>query len=130
MPRYSDASTRRLSGCDERLIRVMLEVIQHFDCTIITGHRDADTQAEMFRLGRSKVRYPNSKHNLSPSLAVDAAPYPIDWKDRERFTYFAGFVWGIATSMGVPLRWGGDWDRDTQLNDNNFDDLLHFEVVS
>jgi len=31
--------------------------------------------------------------------------------------------------MGVTLRWGGDWDRDTEVQDNSFDDLVHFEIV-
>lgn len=30
--------------------------------------------------------------------------------------------------MGVTLRWGGDWDSDTEVNDNSFDDLVHFEI--
>ncbi len=83
----------------------------------------------MFRTGKSQVKFPHGKHNTNPSLAVDAAPYPIDWQDRERFTLFAGFVLCIAASMGVTLRWGGDWDLDWQVRDNSFDDLLHFEIV-
>ena len=31
--------------------------------------------------------------------------------------------------MNIKLRWGGDWDRDTQVKDNSFDDLLHFELI-
>jgi peptidoglycan L-alanyl-D-glutamate endopeptidase CwlK len=70
-----------------------------------------------------------------PSSAIDVAPYPIDWDDRERFVYFAGQVMGISDVLyehGVisrPLRWGGDWNRDTKVRDNNFDDLCHFELV-
>jgi len=30
--------------------------------------------------------------------------------------------------MGIRLRWGGDWDGDTELDDNKFDDLPHFEL--
>jgi hypothetical protein len=30
--------------------------------------------------------------------------------------------------MDIPLRWGGDWDSDTEVNDNGFDDLVHFEL--
>ena len=30
--------------------------------------------------------------------------------------------------MGLKIRWGGDWDMDTQVKDNNFDDLPHFEI--
>jgi len=30
--------------------------------------------------------------------------------------------------MGMKIRWGGDWDMDTQTKDNKFDDLVHFEL--
>ncbi len=36
---------------------------------------------------------------------------------------------GIASQMGTPLRWGGDWDGDTELRDQKFVDLPHFEVL-
>jgi len=28
----------------------------------------------------------------------------------------------------MKIRWGGDWDMDTQTKDNKFDDLVHFEL--
>jgi len=28
--------------------------------------------------------------------------------------------------MEIPIRWGGDWDRDHCLSDQSFDDLVHF----
>ena len=56
------------------------------------------------------------------------APYPIDWNDKERFYFFAGYVKGIASQMGIELRWGGDWDSDNQLHDQTFMDLPHFEL--
>lgn len=129
MPSYSKKSMDKLEQCDARLQKVFMRVIQKFDNTIITGYRNKEEQEAHFRAGRSQVRYPNSKHNTKPSIAIDVAPYPIDWEDRERFTYFAGYVLGVADSMGIKLRWGGDWDRDTQVKDNGFDDLLHFEIV-
>ena len=85
-------------------------------------------QDEAYNKGNSKVKFPNGKHNKSPSVAVDVAPYPINWRDRDRFHYFAGYVLGIASQMGIKIRWGGDWDMDTQTKDNNFDDLVHFEI--
>ena len=45
------------------------------------------------------------------------------------FYYFGGIVRGIALEMGIRIRWGGDWDGDHTLNDQNFNDLLHFEVI-
>ena len=56
------------------------------------------------------------------------APYPLDWDDRERFQYFAGFVLGTAKQLNLDIRYGGDWDSDNDLKDNNFDDLVHFEI--
>ena len=129
MPRFSRRSSSRLASCDEKLQRVFKEVIKHFDCTILVGHRGKSEQDEKFRQGLSKVKFPNSKHNSKPSNAVDVAPYPIDWHDRERFSYFAGYVQGIAKSMDINLRWGGDWNKDTEVKDNNFDDLPHFELT-
>jgi hypothetical protein len=63
------------------------------------------------------------------SRAVDVAPYPIDWNDTRRFDHFAGIVVGIAHRSGVKIRWGGNWDRDNDLNDQNFNDLVHFELI-
>lgn len=127
--RYSSASEERLASCHPVLQEIFREAIKHCDITIISGRRDRDEQDELFRTGKSQLRFPESKHNASPSRAIDAAPYPIDWKDRERATLFAGFILGLARARGVTLRWGGDWDRDWQVNDNNFDDLWHFELV-
>lgn len=129
MPAFSEASARRLAECDERLRRVFDEAVRTFDCTILCGHRSRADQEAAFAAGKSKVRWPDSKHNSIPSRAVDAAPYPIDWEDRERATFFAGYVLATARMMGIELRWGGDWNRDTQVKDNAFDDLWHFELV-
>lgn len=129
MAKFSDLSTNRLATCDKRLIDVFTEVIKHFDCTIIEGQRGETAQNKAFSEGKSKLKWPNGKHNATPSKAVDAAPYPIDWKDRERILYFAGHVMGIAAKMGIKLRYGGDWNSDTQVKDNSFDDLVHWEVV-
>ncbi len=106
-----------------------MEVIKHYDCTIICGHRTKEQQEKAYKDGNSKVQFPHGRHNKKPSNAVDVAPYPIDWNDRDRFHLFAGFVLGIAASMGKTLRWGGDWDMDKDLKDNKFDDLVHFELI-
>ena len=68
-------------------------------------------------------------HNASPSRAADVVPYPVDWDDRERFHLFAGFVLGIAQSMEINIRWGGDWNKNFDVDDNQFDDFPHFELL-
>jgi peptidoglycan LD-endopeptidase CwlK len=128
MASFGKKSQERLNMCDPRLVELFEEVVEHFDCTVIQGYRDEVEQNKAFEDGFSKLKYPQGSHNKYPSLAVDIAPYPIDWKDRDRFHLFAGFVKGIASQMGLNIRWGGDWNSDTHTKDNNFDDLPHFEI--
>lgn len=128
MPSFSQKSLDRLGTCDARLQRLFMEVIKGFDCTVLEGHRGQEAQDAAFASGHSKLKYPNGKHNAMPSKAVDVAPFPVDWTDTKRFYYFAGFVLGTAKSMGIKVRFGGDWNGDTQLKDNKFQDLVHWEV--
>jgi len=129
MNRWSNTSKRRLEQCDERLQQIAERVLPVHDCSVLTGHRGEAEQTQAFSEGYSSVQWPYSKHNKQPSLAIDLAPFPIDWDDAKRFYYFAGIVMGVAAEMGITLRWGGDWDRDNDLNDSNFLDLVHFELV-
>ena len=129
MPRFGKRSKERLATCEKDLQMVFNEVIKYVDCSVLEGHRSKDRQNALYEDGKTKVRYPNGRHNHSPSRAVDVCPYPIDWDDRERFHLFAGFVLGIANQMGIKLRWGGDWNMNFEVDDNMFDDFPHFELI-
>lgn len=129
MAAFSQSSKAKLATCAPALQSLFTSVVGKIDCTIIEGHRDAARQNELARHGKSQLLFPKSAHNSAPSRAVDVIAYPIDWKDRERQTLFAGYVLGVARERGVLLRWGGDWDLDFQTADNNFDDLVHFELM-
>ena len=129
MPKFGKRSKERLVTCENRLQDVFNEVIKIVDCSILEGHRSKDRQNKLYEEGKTKVRYPNGRHNASPSNAVYVAPYPIDWDDRERFHLFAGFVLGVANRMGITLRWGGDWNMNFEVDDNKFDDFPHFELI-
>ena len=128
MPKYGRKSRERLNTCDSKLQKVFNEVIKHVDCSVLEGHRSKDRQNKLYEEEKTKVKYPHGRHNRQPSSAVDVTPYPVDWKDRERQTLFAGFVIGVASQMGINSRWGGDWDQDFQVVDNRFDDFPHFEL--
>lgn len=128
MPQFSDLSKQRLATCHPKLQALFNEVIKHYDCTVTCGYRSAAEQEEAVRTGKSKTLFPDSKHNKTPSMAVDVVPCPVDWKNMEAFYHFGGFVRGIASTMGIKIRWGGDWDGDFQLKDQNFYDLPHFEL--
>lgn len=128
MPSFGSRSEAHLNECHGDMQELMREVIKQVDCSIIEGHRTEEEQNKLFHAGRSKVQWPNSKHNSSPSTAVDVVPYPVDWNDKERFYYFSGVVIGIASQMGIEIRWGGDWDGDHSWRDQTFHDLPHFEL--
>ena len=128
MPKFGRKSKKRLKTCDEDLVFLFEEVVKYFDCTVLEGHRGKKLQNKYFKEGKSKLKFPDGNHNKKPSTAIDVVPYPIDWEDRERMTYFAGYVKGIAMMLGIPIRWGGDWNNNNDLKDNNFDDLPHFEL--
>ena len=124
MPRFGKRSRERLKGVDSRLVNILNELVKIMDVTIIEGLRTKERQEELVSQGKSQTKF--SKH--IEGRAVDLAPYPIDWKDRERFHYMGGMVRGIGKQMGVDVRWGGDWDSDGEIKDNKFDDLVHVEI--
>ena len=88
MPRYGKRSRERLKGVDSKLVNVLNELIKIMDVTIIEGLRSKERQQELLAQGKTKTKY--SKH--IEGKAVDLAPYPIDWEDRERFHYMGGML--------------------------------------
>jgi len=124
MYRFGKRSKERLKGVKPELVNVLNELIKIMDVTIIEGLRTEERQKELVASGASKTKY--SKH--LEGKAVDLAPYPIDWEDRDRFHYMGGIIRGIAKQLNVNVRWGGDWDSDGETKDNGFDDLVHVEL--
>lgn len=131
MPKFGKTSRAKLSLCHGGIVTVMNRAIQIVDFKVLSTYRGESEQNALYIATpqRSKKMYPDSKHNKKPSDGIDIAPYPIDWDDRERFVYLAGIVLGIGHALDVRLRWGGDWDMDTDLYDQTFMDLGHFEVI-
>jgi peptidoglycan L-alanyl-D-glutamate endopeptidase CwlK len=147
MPKYGKRSKVNLESATPALQDVFNEVIRRFDNSVLEGKRSRTRQAELVASGASKTM--ESRHLKGE--AVDSAPYPIRWpkldestkqslindgllsevkayaKSLGRWYYYGGYVLGTADAMGIPLRWGGDWDNDREVNDQNFDDLPHFE---
>ena len=124
MPRFGKRSKQRLKGVKPELVNVLNELVKIMDVTIIEGLRTEARQMELLAQGKSKTKY--SKH--LEGKAVDLAPYPIDWEDRDRFHYMGGMIRGIAKQLNVSVRWGGDWYGDGEVKDNGFDDLDHVEI--
>ena len=128
MPSFSQKSLRKLDDAHPIWQSILNEAIEHVDFTIIETFRNEERQNAMFQKGQSQLRWPDSKHNVRPSMAVDIAPYPIDWDDLSRFYRLVGFIEGLAWTRGVEIRAGIDWDRDWEHMDNRFNDAVHIEL--
>lgn len=138
MPAFGERSKKRLATVHPSLQKVMNEAIKHFDFTVVYGHRTVEEQLELFKVGRKIIngqwvvvgktvtkldgRNKKSKHNYSPSLAIDIAPWTgtIDWGNLEAFKEMADVVKAAAKTVGVEIVWGGDWEK--------FRDYPHFEL--
>lgn len=110
------------------------KAIKIVDFTVIYGHRDKQDQDAAFIAGNSKFEWPKSKHNTMPSMAMDLAPYPIDWTSKPaavaRFYLLGGIIKSIAYDLGIEVRAGWDWNMDWDLSNNKFNDLGHYELIN
>lgn len=136
--RWGTKSRRALGTVDDDIVRVFTIVLSLnlMDVSAIEGVRDRETQNSYFRTGRSRVQWPNGKHNIinigDKAQALDAAPFvngDVSWK-KEHCIFLAGLVLAVARIERVPMRWGGNWDMDGEpITDQDFQDLVHFEKL-
>lgn len=139
MATFSQRSLKALATAHPHLQMLFQEVVRRYDCTVLEGKRTEEQQKKNVEKGVSKTM--NSKHVYpldAPALAVDVAPYPLTWPNKDskhyikevaQFYHFGGYVKGVAERLGLKIRWGGDWDGDLVLIDQTFDDLVHFELL-
>jgi len=137
---WGSRSLRRLGQCHDLLQLLFARVIRRddlpFDLTILCGHRGRAAQDAAYSSGASKLRWPRSKHNKWPSLAVDVSPWldtdddgdteaSWDWDDYHAFAPLVKSEWAKMAAeglvpTGVTLSWGGDW--------RSFKDGPHWEL--
>ncbi len=130
--KFGERSKDRLATCDRRLIELCTRVLKAspFDLTVLEGHRSLERQVQLFDAGMSKLNGTTrkSRHQKDPSMAVDIAPFPVNWEDTRRFYLLAGLMISESKRVAMPLRWGGDWDGDGEFTDQSFHDLPHYEI--
>ena len=133
MIKLGKVSQNNLETCHPKLRQLVTELARRIpkalDFSVTCGHRGEREQNEALESGWSTKAWPDSLHNKEPSLAVDLAPYPVDWKDRAQFARLAGYVQAVADDLGIKIRWGGDWDQDGRTADERFVDMPHFELA-
>jgi peptidoglycan LD-endopeptidase CwlK len=134
--KYGKRSLLNLGSCHTDLEQIFCLALSLdlMDITIVTGYRSSADQHKAFLEGKSKVDAddPKAKHNQIPALAVDAAPYingKVSW-NKLHCCVLAGIVLACAVMLKIGIRWGGNWDMDSEpITDQDFQDLVHFELV-
>lgn len=113
---------------------------------LVDGARTIDEQRKLFAAGKSKIN-PDS---LDPKELVEQAKHVVNKiepkaravdivlrvsgkaalaYDRTHLAFVAGVIVSEGARRNIPIRWGGNWDRDGEvITDQTFQDLVHFEV--
>lgn len=143
----SKNSLARLGTVDPRMQAVVKRAIQitPIDFTVTQGNRTRDEQARLYGKGRTAAQM--SAKGLNPAYArpserqvtwtmnsnhiggraVDLAPYAnggIEWDEDGKLGYWpkiAAAMRQAARELGVPIKWGGDWEGTP--------DRPHFELA-
>lgn len=132
-PVFSKASEAQLATCHPQLVKIAREAIQIFDFVVVEGFRGKEAQNAAYAKGLSKLPWPLGNHNKSPSIAMDCAPFPIDWSDQskaiERFVFMQGIFYAVSKKLGIPIRQGIDWNRNLDMRDERgLHDYPHIEL--
>jgi peptidoglycan L-alanyl-D-glutamate endopeptidase CwlK len=104
---------------------------------ILEGVRTPERQKQLYAQGRTKPgpkvtwtlvsnHFVNAKTGFGH--AVDVVPFPIDWNTASKFRAIAAAVMDAAGDLGIPIRWGGNWDGDDRPGEKGETDGPHFEL--
>lgn len=136
---FGQHSITQIETLHPDLKRICEIVIQRHDFRVQQGFRGEKEQNEAVAKGYSKTPFPLSKHNRTPSEAMDLLPFLngkfIGWEDWSQWRYFGGLVVGVGHALYIqgvnsfPIRWGHDFNMNNALGDQRFVDAPHFEVV-
>lgn len=129
----------QLATCHPDLVRVMKRVAEKYDVLVVYGQRTVAEQQALYAQGRSKPGRivtnldgvkKKSRHNYSPSMAVDAVVKEYvrsgRWVDtaeaHAQQKQMAAYAKQVAAELGIKdFAWGGDWV--------SFKDRPHFELT-
>jgi peptidoglycan L-alanyl-D-glutamate endopeptidase CwlK len=132
---FSKRSERELATIVPELAAVVRHALGYgvMDFTVVCGRRCKAEQDRLYNIGKSMVKYPNSKHNVEPlSYAVDLVPYvdgDVSWK-AIHCAVLAGLMLAAAKELGVVIRWGGCWSGNPKdIGDQRLNDYVHYEVT-
>lgn len=132
-------STQKLQGVHPALVLVVNRAIElsSQDFMVTCGLRTEDEQARLYAQGRTtpgpivtwtmQSRHMPDRDGLG--RAVDLVPFPVDWKTPSKFDAIAKAMFTASKELGIPIRWGADWDKDGNPREKGESDSPHFELA-
>lgn len=137
---FGAMSKARLANAHPVLVQLMTRALalSEQDFSILETFRSEADQEKAFRAGNTKVHYPNSAHNQTGpdgkprSCACDVLPYPFtNWNDPAMLDGWRKINDAVAKAskeLGIPYRWGGDFNRDGSKTTSDAWDKPHYEL--
>ncbi|MEE9223065.1 MAG: hypothetical protein V3V40_06370 [Nitrosomonadaceae bacterium] len=125
---YGQSSRKNINSCHDNLQIILFELARDgWNITVVDGYRDEERQTEVYNSGSSGAEWPDSDHNVSPSNAVDIAPYipgvGIPWENCDNlWIILAGAFMSKAQELNIEVEWGGLY--------KGLKDLGHFSLIT
>lgn len=134
-------SQAELVGVHPDLVKVVTRAISVSlqDFSIGEGVRTIQRQRELYAQGRTKpgrIVTGTMKSRHITGHAVDLWPWPklpngnVDWNNTTAFLRIGKAMLGASIELGIPVRWGYDWDNDGILQEPGEYDGPHFELAA
>lgn len=136
---FGAASLANLKGVHPDLVRVVTKALalSKVDFKVIEGVRTPERQRELYAQGRTTpgpvvtwtLQSNHFRQRDGFGHAVDLLPAPYDWKATAPFDEVARAMRLAGEILGIPIRWGADWDRDGRPREKGETDSPHFELA-
>ena len=141
---FGSRSREKLANVHPDLVLVVSRALLYsqIDFAITEGMRTHTRQIELIRMGRSwterskHLRQPDGYAHAIDVMAVgdinrdgevDTTDRDLTWS-RSAYGTIADAFMRASTELGIPIRWGGDWDCDGDSGDQAHFDGPHFEL--
>lgn len=130
----------RLAGVHPNLVKVVFRAaaISKQPFMVLEGVRTPARQAELYAQGRTKpgaiVTWTKTSNHFRKAdgfgHAVDLCPSPVDWNTLSKFEAISAAMFAASAELGIPIRWGADWDQDGKPRERGETDSPHFELAA
>ena len=124
---YGARSRHCMASAHIDLARILESLaLDGWNISVLCGNRSKEAQTIAYDAGYSKLKWPNSDHNVFPSHAVDIAPYipgvGIPWESHTNlWVILAGAFMSKAQHFNIEVEWGGLYQ--------GLQDLGHFALI-